>query len=482
MVYPHLAIIIAKMDPIVGEFTVTSWADPAKFHTTFPRSVRLDEGYEIALKSISHGPVTNLVHNKFTLCTPSSKEVIEITPRFYESPSDILLDIHKEITRKGTIPLLYEKDGHIKMKMLNDYWIEINENMFLNRTFKYEMYDQVSHIEKRERLRKKKKESELDERIDAMMALLNSLIDEMGSEYQKQGESVKFIRNELEDLQNLIPKYFISGSLTRHIANELGVMSEDILALLGTYKTNVALFHNQSSLISSNLKNLIRKVEYNDNKERIETLETRAAKSEGLNKDNEDKIEDLDMRALTAEEGNKKLDLEVTNMEIKIDSMDRKIDQFTLVLERMNENITADKEPDGSTYSIDKSQMTSRNRENLLVTEVSVPMSPIVKTDLAFLYCSIVENSLVNNEETRVLTTIPITSKRGYNYFQFAQPIYRSISVRQFMDISFHILDVNENYMNFNLYGDDVDKVNRKYPTILNLHIRRSIKGTPSGG
>jgi hypothetical protein len=278
----------------------------------------------------------------------------------------------------------------------------------------------------------------------------------------------------------LIPKYFISGSLTRHIANELGVMSEDILALLGTYKTNVALFHNQSSLISSNLKNLIRKVEYNDNKERIETLETRAAKSEGLNKDNEDKIEDLETRALKTDEGNKRLEIEVTNMETKIDSMDRKIDQFTLVLERMNENITADKEPDGSTYSIDKSQMASRNRENLLVTEVSIPITPIVKTDLAFLYCSIVENSLVNNEETRVLTTIPITSRRGYNYFQFAQPIYRSISVRQFMDISFHILDVNENYMNFNLFGDDVDKVNRKYPTILNLHIRRSIKGASS--
>ena len=468
------------MDSIVGEFTVTSWNDPSQFHTNFPRSVRLDEGYEIALKSISHGPVTNLVHNKFTLYTPSSKEVIEITPRFYESPSDILLDIHKEITKKGHIPLLYEKDGHIKMKMLNDYWIEINENMFLNRTFKYEMYDPVSHIEKRERLKKKKKESSLDERIDAMMELLNSVINEMGSEYQKQSDSVTFIRNELSALRNLLSKYFISGSLTRHIANELGVMSENILALLGTYKTNVALFHNQSSVISSNLKSLIRKVEYNDNKERIGSLEARATKSEGLNKDNEDKIEDLETRALKTDEGNKRLELEVTNMETKIDSMDRKIDQFTLVLERMNENITADKEPDGSTYSIDKSQMASRNRENLLVTEVSIPITPIVKTDLAFLYCSIVENSLVNNEETRVLTTIPITSRRGYNYFQFAQPIYRSISVRQFMDISFHILDVNENFMNFNLFGDDVDKVNRKYPTILNLHIRRSIKGASS--
>ena len=91
------------MDPIVGEFTVTSWADPAKFHTTFPRSVRLDEGYEIALKSISHGPVTNLVHNKFTLCTPSSKEVIEITPRFYESPSDILLDMAQDTSQRKSI-------------------------------------------------------------------------------------------------------------------------------------------------------------------------------------------------------------------------------------------------------------------------------------------------------------------------------------------------------------------------------------------
>ena len=313
--------------------------------------------------------------------------------------------------------------------------------------------------------------------------MLNSVINEMGSEYQKQNDSVTFIRNELSALRNLLSKYFISGSLTRHIANELGVMSENILALLGTYKSNVALFHNQSSLISSNLKSLIRKVEYNDNKERIGkgfSLEARATKSEGLNKDNKDKIEDLETRALKTDEGNKRLELEVTNMETKIDSMDRKIDQFTLVLERMNEIITADKEPDGSTYSIDKSQMASRNRENLLVTEVSIPITPIVKTDLAFLYCSIVENSLVNNEETRVLTTISITSRRGYNYFQFAQPIYRSISVRQFMDISFHILDVNKYYMNFNLFGDDVDKVNRKYPTILKLHIRRSIKGPSS--
>ena len=52
------------MDPIVGEFTITSGDDPSDFHTTFPRAIKLEDGYEIALKSISHGPVNNLTYSK----------------------------------------------------------------------------------------------------------------------------------------------------------------------------------------------------------------------------------------------------------------------------------------------------------------------------------------------------------------------------------------------------------------------------------
>ena len=74
-----------------------------------------------------------------------------------------------------------------------------------------------------------------------------------------------------------------------------------------------------------------------------------------------------------------------------------------------------------------------------------------------------------------MLTPIPVTSKQGYNYVEFAQPLYRKISVRQFMDISFEILDKNGKKVAFNLYGDDLDQENREYPTILNLHIRRAI-------
>ena len=55
------------MDPIIGEFTITSGSDPAIFHTTFARAINLDEGYELGLKSIYHGPVNNLVFPKFIL-------------------------------------------------------------------------------------------------------------------------------------------------------------------------------------------------------------------------------------------------------------------------------------------------------------------------------------------------------------------------------------------------------------------------------
>ena len=48
------------------------------------------------------------------------------------------------------------------------------------------------------------------------------------------------------------------------------------------------------------------------------------------------------------------------------------------------------------------------------------------------------------------------------------------------MDISFEIIDLHRNKVNFQLYGDDLAKDEngipiREYPTILNLHIRRAI-------
>ena len=143
-------------------------------------------------------------------------------------------------------------------------------------------------------------------------------------------------------------------------------------------------------------------------------------------------------------------------------------------LDKLEQSMKREEEPDKDhKYSIDTSQMASRRKQMLHVTEISVSMKPVQKTRLAFLYASPVENSLINDKESRLLAPFPVNSKNGYSYVEFAQPIYRDISVRQFMDISFYILDSNGKTIDFNLYGDDIDQEHREYPTILNLDIRR---------
>ena len=79
------------MDSIIGEFTIISGSDPSTFHTAFARSVRLEEGYQLGIKSLYHGPVKNLVYNKFKLHNEDTTQELELAPRFYSAPSDILL-------------------------------------------------------------------------------------------------------------------------------------------------------------------------------------------------------------------------------------------------------------------------------------------------------------------------------------------------------------------------------------------------------
>ena len=157
------------------------------------------------------------------------------------------------------------------------------------------------------------------------------------------------------------------------------------------------------------------------------------------------------------------------------ESLRMSLSSIKLEISAINNHIRGDEA--GIEYSADTSHIASipEARKHLLVSTLAVTMTPIVRTKLAFLYASPVENSLINNKESRMLTPIPVTSKQGYNYVEFTQPLYRKISVRHFMDISFEILDKNGKKVEFNLYGDDLDQENREYPTILNLHIRRAI-------
>ena len=63
-------------------------------------------------------------------------------------------------------------------------------------------------------------------------------------------------------------------------------------------------------------------------------------------------------------------------------------------------------------------------------------------TEAGFLYSNIVDNSMINQQQSRLLTLIPIRSKSGYNYHEFTNPVYGPLSVHSFTDITFALTDV----------------------------------------
>lgn len=99
-------------------------------------------------------------------------------------------------------------------------------------------------------------------------------------------------------------------------------------------------------------------------------------------------------------------------------------------------------------------------------------------TECGFLYSNVVKNSIINNSFARLMTCLPLRSKKGYNYIEFRNPDYKTLSVNSFTDLSFVIVDQNGKDIKFDHScgcGTLLDpNAVVKYPTILNLHIRRS--------
>ena len=446
------------MDPIIGEFTITSGSNPADFKTSFPRSIRLEKGYEIALKSISHGPINNLLYPDFLLRSsnqiklPPAKALKLNTNRFYETPSDILLELHKKILGElpsHRVPILFERDGYMNFKMPDGIWLEINENMFLNRVFKYTIYDETSQTKKR---------GVKSGKFEALKSTCDALND-----------SIKELELQDEDYTKLINK-----------------LKLQIIALESQDKTFNEIYFDQYQEHAETLKNdkeqtpAIAKL----NQEMFEMYKTL---NEGIAPDLETfrlSVQGIEKTIEQVQESNSKFeeDLKRKGREIKDINvvLETGFKSVNYKIESISDYIIRSEEPGmKQSYSSDNSQVTTSLNRILAVSTIAVSMTPIVKTDLAFLYSSVVANSLINNKESRLLTTIPLTSRRGYNYFQFSQPIYRPISVRQFMEISFEVLDRHGKFLKFNLFGDNLneDQESREYPTILNLHIRKAIKG-----
>ena len=74
--------------------------DPSNFISNFIDSVNINDGYEIALTAMFHGPLYNIDdrHNRFTL-TSNEYEAMEyrIPPNFYESTVELLLAIQNTL-------------------------------------------------------------------------------------------------------------------------------------------------------------------------------------------------------------------------------------------------------------------------------------------------------------------------------------------------------------------------------------------------
>ena len=445
------------MDPLIGEFTITSGSNPANFKTSFPRSIRLDEGYEIALKSISHGPVNNLLYPDFLLRSskpiklPSAKALKLNTNHFYESPSDILLELHKKILTElpsHRVPVLFEKDGYMNINMPDGVWLEINENMFLNKVFKYTIYDEASQTRKRGA--KIGKFEALKSTCDA----LNDSIKELKLQDKGYTELINKLKLQILALEDQDKKF--NEIYFDQYQEHAETMESDKQQTPAIAKLNKEMFDIYKQL----------------NEEIAPDLETFRSSVQVIEKT----IEHV-------QENNSKFEKELERKGREIDAinvvLEKGFQSVNYRIESISDYIIRSEEPRmKQSYSADNSQVTTSLNRLLAVSTIAVSMTPIVKTDLSFLYSSVVENSLINNKESRLLTTIPLTSKRGYNYFQFSQPIYRAISVRQFMEISFEVLDRHGKFLKFNLFGDNLkeDQESREYPTILQLHIRKAIK------
>ena len=80
--------------------TITSkHQNPSDFVSNFAESINLQDGCEIAVTKIFHGPVYNVtsVNNKFSLQKEDVQVDYEIPPGFYKGSCDILAAIYREL-------------------------------------------------------------------------------------------------------------------------------------------------------------------------------------------------------------------------------------------------------------------------------------------------------------------------------------------------------------------------------------------------
>ena len=74
----------------------------------------------------------------------------------------------------------------------------------------------------------------------------------------------------------------------------------------------------------------------------------------------------------------------------------------------------------------------------------------------AFLYTNIVENSYINDKKTRNLAVLPIFTRRGYTHFEFQNPVYVPVEIREFSSIHLELYGLDGKLIEFNDAWDTI--------------------------
>ncbi len=83
------------------------------------------------------------------------------------------------------------------------------------------------------------------------------------------------------------------------------------------------------------------------------------------------------------------------------------------------------------------------------------------QVEMCFVYLNIVQNSFINGRKSRLLCICPIESKKGYSFFEFSNPTYVPIEIREFSNITITLRNVK---------GQLVSLSNR-FDTVITLHM-----------
>jgi hypothetical protein len=112
------------------------------------------------------------------------------------------------------------------------------------------------------------------------------------------------------------------------------------------------------------------------------------------------------------------------------------------------------------------------------VNKIEIGDYPLKSTlECGFLYSDVVKDSIINNSYARLMTCVPLQSKKGYNFIECRNPDYKPLAVNSFTDLSFVIVNQNGEDIKFDhssgcgSFYNPISSV--EFPTILNLHVRR---------